>query len=405
MAPLQKPKRSQGRRLGRWIVLALAIHAELILVIGLSTYFWAPREEELAAARRAGEPPESIEISTLDDEAARRILAELEREEEKAKEEQAKKEEEANKPPGQVVDLAKPRDGKRPDQAKFAAEHDSSVEKEMKKLGKFDEKSRQGDRQGDAEQSTPETPPAPPQKQQPSPMPPGALAMRSPPGPRGKPAPPGVAGEATPEPVGLPGEPVELPLDAEGDMARKGTGVPVAPQVPAGAQAGGPQIPQGAPPAPLQPSQQQLARAIGSGTQDHLKDIDDGEETALNAKKWKFASFFNRVKQQVRDHWRPGEEYRRRDPSGSIYGQKDRYTLLRVALKADGSLANVALELPSGVEFLDDVAIEAFKLAQPFPNPPKQLVDNDNGLINFRFGFYFELSGAPKMKIFRYNSM
>jgi TonB family protein len=161
----------------------------------------------------------------------------------------------------------------------------------------------------------------------------------------------------------------------------------------------------GAPPA-LLPSEQQLARAIGSGTEDYLKDIDDGEETALNAKKWKFASFFNRVKQQVRDHWRPAEEYRRRDPTGAIYGQKNRYTLLRVQLKPDGSLANGALELPSGIEFLDDQAIEAFKQAQPFPNPPKQLVDGDSGFINFRFGFFFELSGSsPQFKVFRYNSM
>ena len=149
------------------------------------------------------------------------------------------------------------------------------------------------------------------------------------------------------------------------------------------------------------PSEQQMARAIGSGSQDALKDVDDGEETALNSKRWKFASFFNRVKRQVADHWHPEEAYRRGDPTGSVYGSKNRLTVLRVQLKPDGSLANVALEQPSGVEFLDDEAIEAFKQAQPFPNPPLQLLDQ--GVINFRFGFLFELSGAPRMKLFRYN--
>jgi TonB family protein len=148
----------------------------------------------------------------------------------------------------------------------------------------------------------------------------------------------------------------------------------------------------------LAPSQQQIARAIGSGTQDHLKDLDDGDETALNAKKWKFASFFNRVKSQVREHWRPVDVYRRRDPTGSIYGNKDRYTLLRVQLKPDGSLANLTLTTPSGVEFLDDEAMEAFKQAQPFPNPPPQLVDGGSGMIDFSFGFYFEISGAPALQ-------
>ena len=151
---------------------------------------------------------------------------------------------------------------------------------------------------------------------------------------------------------------------------------------------------------PLVPSQQQLARAIGGGTEDHLDDIDDGDETSLNAKKWKFSSFWNRVKAQVRDHWKPAEVYRRRDPTGAIYGNKDRYTMLHVQLKPDGSLANVSLEKPSGVEFLDDEAIEAFKEAQPFPNPPYQLYEK-NGMIDFRFGFFFELSGATKMRFFK----
>jgi TonB family protein len=195
-------------------------------------------------------------------------------------------------------------------------------------------------------------------------------------------------------------------MDPNGDLSPPGRDGPSRPSggVAAGAPMSAPRTSNAAPPA-LVPSEQQIARAIGNGTQDHLKDIDEGNETALNAKKWKFASFFNRVKQQVRDHWRPAEEYRRRDPSGSIYGQKDRYTLLRVQLKPDGSLANVALETPSGVEFLDDEAIEAFKQAQPFPNPPKQLVEATSGLIDFRFGFFFELSGSPHMKIFKYGNM
>ena len=58
--------------------------------------------------------------------------------------------------------------------------------------------------------------------------------------------------------------------------------------------------------------------------------------------------------------------------------------MLRVQLKPDGTLANVALEQPSGVEFLDDEAIEAFKQAQPFPNPPLQLVDQGADQLPFR---------------------
>ena len=54
------------------------------------------------------------------------------------------------------------------------------------------------------------------------------------------------------------------------------------------------------------------------------RDVDDGDETALNSKKWRFASFFNRVKHQVQEHWHPDEVYRRRDPNRLGHGQASR---------------------------------------------------------------------------------
>src|SRR5687768_313536 len=173
MAPSRQKNR--GRRLGFWLVLALIIHAEAALVVGLSLYFYAPREAELLAMRGAADG-ESIEITAIDDETAQKLLAELDKAEEQAKEEQAKKERESIEAPGQVVDLAKPVEEKRPDQAKFASEYDSSVEKETRKFGRFDQKARQGDSAGEdptnrpAAQATPAGAAAPP----------GAMAMRTP---------------------------------------------------------------------------------------------------------------------------------------------------------------------------------------------------------------------------------
>ena len=403
--PAQQPRRRNRPRLIRWVAVAALIHGELVLVIGLAMFFWVPRNAEMQALLGKGGEPETIDIDALDEETSKKILAELDKQEETikeaAEEEEKKKEEETVKAPGQVVDLPQPLEEKRPQNARFASEFDSSVQKETKKYGAFDKSSRQGTAEGTADQTKPAVPATPPSPRT-AQTPPGAIAMRGPQGQRGRQGPPAQPGEASPAVAGTPGEAVEAPPDPNGDLAPPGRDGPA--RASGGVNAGNPVVSprrsNGAPPS-LVPSEQQIARAIGNGTQDYLKDIDEGSETALNAKKWKFASFFNRVKQQVRDHWRPAEEYRRRDPSGSIYGQNDRYTLLRVQLKPDGSLANVALETPSGVEFLDDEAIEAFKQAQPFPNPPKQLVES--GLIEFRFGFFFELSGSPHMKIFKYN--
>ncbi len=142
-----------------------------------------------------------------------------------------------------------------------------------------------------------------------------------------------------------------------------------------------------------------------AGRKNHLADIDDGNETALNAKRWVYATFFNRIKERVRDHWKPAEEYQRRDPTGKIYGAEDRYTLLQVSLKADGSLSNVSVTHTCGLDFLDDTAVTAFKEAQPFINPPRKLVEDGHGFVTFGFGFFFEVSGAPRLRMFRYKSM
>jgi TonB family protein len=63
-------------------------------------------------------------------------------------------------------------------------------------------------------------------------------------------------------------------------------------------------------------------------------------------------------------------------------------------------LAGVIVADKSGVSFLDDEAINAFRLAQPFPNPPQGLVD-ENQLITFHFGFHFEIGDRANWKIFR----
>src|SRR6185369_10082834 len=88
------------------------------------------------------------------------------------KAEDAKKEVESIHAPGQVVDVPAPREEKRPDDARFASEHDTTVPKEMKKYGKFDEKAREGDTTGSAEQTTPRSPAQPPVDRR--------LAMREP---------------------------------------------------------------------------------------------------------------------------------------------------------------------------------------------------------------------------------
>ncbi|MFZ5470646.1 MAG: TonB family protein [Myxococcota bacterium] len=150
----------------------------------------------------------------------------------------------------------------------------------------------------------------------------------------------------------------------------------------------------------LIPSTAVLDKLTGAAANDHLGDVEEGEGTYLNTKEWKYSSFFNRVKQSVGMHWNPGQELRQRDPTGGIYGGRDRYTVLSVTLSERGLVKDIYVEKSCGVDFLDLEAIHSFERAQPFPNPPPGLVRNDS-TVQFSFGFFLEMGGGPRMRLFR----
>lgn len=149
------------------------------------------------------------------------------------------------------------------------------------------------------------------------------------------------------------------------------------------------------------PSEMAPAEPGEHGSMDDIQDVEDGDVNQLNSRRWKYASFFNRVRDQVSQHWHPEVVHAARDPDGSRYGIKTRVTRLLIRLNPDGTLNKVKLDKSSDVDFLDEEAIRAVRLAAPFNNPPSQLVDAETGFIDFGFGFIFEVeSGKPQ--IFRY---
>jgi TonB family protein len=112
---------------------------------------------------------------------------------------------------------------------------------------------------------------------------------------------------------------------------------------------------------------------------------------SLSEEEWKLSPYFIQMKAQVRDHWKPAATYRQRDPTGARFGKDDRYTEVRVRLRKSGSLASVVVERSSGLDWLDDLAVESFKAAQPFTHPPCQLV-KPSGLVDFTYGFLVNVS-------------
>jgi TonB family protein len=381
------------------LAAALGVHAVAIFILRHVDFGAADRAAvaQALAASKSSTDDQPLEISTLVDSLDR---PEEPTPEEKKREEKKKKEEEAKEPHGQVVDLARPAVEERPDEARFVSEYDSKVDKEKRHNGR--------DKAGAT------VPPTPPPSAPPSGAAQNVEAARG--GRAGRPE--EARSIVAMREQGHDGHVV----DEDGtfkrrtglghdDAEREASSRPstTAPSnhpngengddktANAGARAGQPRP-------NLTASPEMLERAIGAGqgSMDYLKDIDDGDSTALNAKKWKFSAFFNRMKRAVAQEWHPDVVYVQHDPSGNVYGVKDRVTVLRVSLKPDGHILATNVVQSSGVFPLDDEAIAAFQRAQPFQNPPKDLVGSD-GEIHFSFAFIFELSGRTSTKVYRYH--
>ncbi|KYG60510.1 energy transducer TonB [Bdellovibrio bacteriovorus] len=130
-----------------------------------------------------------------------------------------------------------------------------------------------------------------------------------------------------------------------------------------------------------------------SQTNDYLKDVNVGLETVLNTREFKYYSYYNRIRKQLAQHW----EGRVRDKLSKMFKEgrapaatnQDRITKLMIVLNDKGTLVRVQVLSDSGVRDLDDAAIEAFRAAAPFPNPPKGIVEGD-GTVKIRWDFVLE---------------
>ncbi|MGH1468822.1 MAG: energy transducer TonB [Bdellovibrionales bacterium] len=123
-----------------------------------------------------------------------------------------------------------------------------------------------------------------------------------------------------------------------------------------------------------------------SQTDDDLEGIEDGEFTLLNTRRTKYFSFYSRIKGQLRSHWNPLI----REEVSFIYATKrspaaigKKRTSVQITLDKDGYLEEIALLKTSGNKAIDTAAIQALRLAAPFPNPPKGMRGKDKKIRIF----------------------
>src|SRR6185312_2095784 len=102
--------------------------------------------------------------------------------------------------------------------------------------------------------------------------------------------------------------------------------------------------------------------------------------------------YYARIKEAIRQHWEPDVRERVKiiyRQGRSIASAKDRVTQVLVILNAKGELLKIQILSQSGVIDLDNAAVDAFREASPFPNPPKGMIESD-GTIKIRWDFVLE---------------
>lgn len=263
--------------------------------------------------------------------------------------------------PGELVDPDRVLDERKPDRTHRISERDSRVDHETKAPNRepapeYDPRTmgEQAGRSSSAEQGTP---------------------LESPP----QPLPLGRPTEGTAADLGHRGDD-ELPEGDEG-AARSDAG-PHAPRT------------------SLRGTADAMRKTFGgSASHDALEGVDEDNESLLNSERFRFASFFNRMRDQVAQHWDPNGVMHRVDAEGRTYGRTTRKTLLHVKLTPKGAIQKIDVTRDSGVLELDKEAIRAFHQAAPFANPPPEMVDASSGLIEFDFLFILD---DGKMRLHRY---
>lgn len=143
-----------------------------------------------------------------------------------------------------------------------------------------------------------------------------------------------------------------------------------------------------------QKQQEEHQQQAGQRSQnsDYLKDTDKGIQTLLNTREFVYFSYYQRIRSKIRQYWEPKirEKVTKILSQGrNIASAQDRITKVIIILNKEGTLVNVKVIGNSGISDLDDAAVEAFRAAEPFPNPPNGIVETD-GTIKIRWDFVLE---------------
>ena len=129
-----------------------------------------------------------------------------------------------------------------------------------------------------------------------------------------------------------------------------------------------------------------------SQTRDYLPGKEAGLETLLSTKEFVYYTYYSRIRNQLSQYWEPKIKQKvlaMFRQGRRIASTEDRITKVQSVLNSEGVLVKARILGQSGVRDLDDIAVEAFRAAAPFPNPPKGIIESD-GTVKIDWDFVIE---------------
>jgi protein TonB len=136
-----------------------------------------------------------------------------------------------------------------------------------------------------------------------------------------------------------------------------------------------------------------------SASDDYLPNITNGERTILSTREFRYFSYYNRIKDLLRQYWKPSieREVAKLWGKGRMLNSEELTTRVLVLLDKTGKVQKISKIEVSGFSEIDEAAIQAFYQAAPFPNPPTGLVDTD-GFVRINWDFILKTASAPRIQ-------
>lgn len=133
-----------------------------------------------------------------------------------------------------------------------------------------------------------------------------------------------------------------------------------------------------------------------SAISEYIPEVKQGGFTSLNTDQFIFYTFYARINEQIRNRWVQNiRDFTNQNPPMVLdrLSRANQVTEIEVLLNSEGNYVKSIIHRKADHPGLDQAVAKSFVMAQPFQNPPLEIVEKD-GYIHLRYSFH--LTWSPR---------